>query len=385
MGLDWGPIPLWITAACAVCMLGITIYVQLRPKRKQQQEEKRAEGSPTLMPRNVGDLFGRQQDVQRINVAFEEKPKCVALTGHGGVGKTALALEYGNLGLGDETYAGVGMIVMEGNSFKVDDLNSIAARLGVTYVENPERYISDVYGAIARRADRWLIIYDNVDDEKAQKRVCAQPHWKQGNVDHLITSRLQNWDRFGKRVELYVLDPGAAVDLLAHESGREADEALRALATEQLERLPLSLKVAGAALAEDEDMTVAAYRKKIEDYREKFDELLKTILPGTDEYDKSVYAAVYESYERLSGSGQAFLRLAAYLNPDDVEPQHIVRGAALAEQHGLGALPAPYDALAREDTAKAAARHLNYAVQIMSISGRSMPTGPMQRRMIPRP
>lgn len=158
MGLDWGPIPLWITAACAVCMLGITIYVQLRPKRKQQQEEKRAEGSPTLMPRNVGDLFGRQQDVQRINVAFEEKPKCVALTGHGGVGKTALALEYGNLGLGDETYAGVGMIVMEGNSFKVDDLNSIAARLGVTYVENPERYISDVYGAIARRADRWLII-----------------------------------------------------------------------------------------------------------------------------------------------------------------------------------------------------------------------------------
>ena len=277
--------------------------------------------APIPQPR-PGELIGRELDLVRLEAALKKDPM-VAITGQGGVGKTALAESFAATHTKRRRYRDWALLSVASEIEMAEGLRSIAATLGVSH-DHPKTLLDLTYKAMAESGDRWLIILDNVDDEEDQRRVLINLRVAVG-VHQIVTSRIKNWGDTATALDLEVLSADDAVKLLAYASGRPSNAALRRLATETLEGLPLALKVAGADLR--------AFKMGIAEYAAQFDARLRQA-PQATAYDKSIYAAVAGSVERLSDEAQSLLKLAAFLAADDIDPSFIDAGVTALEALG---------------------------------------------------
>ncbi len=299
-------------------------------------------------PRANPSLVGRDAVLESLESALAgngQAAPIAVVTGLGGVGTTALVIEYAHRH--QREYDVVWWI-------RADDeatLNSDYARLAEA-LKLPEQSSPDQTATLAavrmwlERNHRWLLIFDNAMDP--QLVIGALPRTGGGHV--LVTSRNPNWGRDAAVLPLAELSRAESVEFLLKRTGDKDTAAAEALA-ELLGDLPLALEQAAAYVAES-GLTIARYLRL---FQERSVDLLHRSSAGAD---KDTVATIWQlSFDRVrqnSPSGAALLRLCAFLAPDDI-PRDIFSAAA-------GQLPADLseaasDPLAFEDAVAALRRY----------------------------
>jgi tetratricopeptide (TPR) repeat protein len=216
------------------------------------------------VPPRIASFTGRVNELDRLDdILMQDKPAAVtqasvgraAVQGMGGVGKTALAVEYAHRFRG--LYAGVCWCPAETHTGLLSALAALAVTLGAATAEEAdvEKAAKAALRRLAEQRATWLLVYDNVPvpDEIADLLPSA-------GARVLITSRFSDWSELADEVALDVLPQEEAVVLLQGRTGRSDAAGAKTLA-EALGRLPLALDHA-AAYCKRTQMQFDSYAKK---------------------------------------------------------------------------------------------------------------------------
>ncbi|MEU7713284.1 P-loop NTPase fold protein, partial [Micromonospora chalcea] len=213
-------------------------------------------GRVSNLPPAPSELVGRSEVASAIQEVFARRrtvlaPVVCALVGLAGTGKTVLALDYAHrhaknydlmwrISLADPTGA-----TRRG-------VAELASALGVGQSGDEIATLQAIRQELAS-LDRWLLILDNADDPRIADEYLSLG--ERGDV--IITSRYRSWEHVDRVIQVPVLTPSAAIELLRARSGIEDTSQLTQLA-QRLGNLPLALALAGQYL-QDTRISPAEY------------------------------------------------------------------------------------------------------------------------------
>jgi tetratricopeptide (TPR) repeat protein len=191
------------------------------------------------------------------------------LQGAGGVGKTALAVEYAYRHRSQ--FDTVWWLRAEQPATLVGDYADLAGALHLPGVGQADQQLAVL--AVRRwleEHDRWLLVFDNAEGPDTPTGLQAPlarlvdllPRVLHGQV--LVTSRDASWEERGDLAELEVFTPTEAVAFLLGRSG-STDEAAAAEIGTLLGWLPLALEQAGAYIRETR-LSLGDYLARLRDY-----------------------------------------------------------------------------------------------------------------------
>jgi tetratricopeptide (TPR) repeat protein len=267
----------------------------------------------------------RQGASSRITAVLPEQkpddPLPQAVQGLGGVGKTAIAIEYAYRHRSD--YDLVWWIPADQLPSVRGSLAQLASRLGLetTMSTGIDGAIQAVLDAL-RRGDpygRWLLIFDNAD--QPEDIIDLIPR---GPGDVLITSRNHRWQSVINTVPMDVFTRPESSEFLAKRVIKGLSEHDANRLAEQLGDLPLALEQAGAMLAET-GMPVDEYLRLLEEH-------VSSIMSEgkSPDYPMSMTAAWKLSVSTLKNQlpqAQELLRCCAFFGPEPI-PRDVFRQAA---------------------------------------------------------
>ena len=301
-------------------------------------------------PRNLpfvslGPLFmGRDRALDDLRAALAAgKGAAVvgrALHGLGGVGKTRLAIEYA---LRHEAEYSALLFVRADDPATLDA--NLAALAGVSVLDLEEKEAREdavKIEAVLRWLDAhptWLMILDNVDDEKAVAAVDKlMARLKSGHV--IVTARAATFPASLRKLELDVLDEDAATEFLLERTrddrARADDDAANARAiARELDGLALGLEHAGAYIATLR-IGCAEYLKRWGESRQK---VLDWFGPALTSYDRRLATTWATSVDRLSAESRRLLDRLSMLAPDPI-PDSLLDVAVPGEAADYDALEA---------------------------------------------
>lgn len=194
------------------------------------------------LPARGSGFTGRESELAdiRVRLAHEGRVAVIAQHGHGGGGRSRLAVEYAHRFSGE--YDVVWWVTADKLARIPEQLERLALVMGVA---RPSTSLGAVLPALAaelRSRPRWLLVFDNADDPAVVTHIPDGP----GHV--LVTSRDANLRLNIPAVSLDVLSVKASVALLRSRrpqlSARDAERLAEALG-----HLPLALEMAGALLS----------------------------------------------------------------------------------------------------------------------------------------
>jgi tetratricopeptide (TPR) repeat protein len=195
-------------------------------------------------PRDL-NFLGREEALSRLHrlLTRAERPTGVtqvAIHGLGGIGKTTLAAEYAHRHAGE--YAGVWWVSAETRPGLLASLVDLAGRLDARLAEDPDQEKAAQAGLahLARSGVPYLLVYDNVETPEVLSGLLPR-----AGARVILTTRWADWSGRAEELELPLLDPDAAADLLRTRGGRPDDPGAARLA-ETVGCLPLALDHAGA-------------------------------------------------------------------------------------------------------------------------------------------
>ncbi|MDR3194770.1 MAG: tetratricopeptide repeat protein [Tannerella sp.] len=204
------------------------------------------------LPARNPHFTGRTKELEKIHDRFQTAA-LVALTqsvpGLGGAGKTQIALEYAYRH--EDEYDFVWWIGAEDESAIRRSYRSFALAKGLvgeaectgakadTVVETVKNW--------AEKNGKWLIVFDNAEDEKVT--AAYLPRQTAGQRRHVLLTSGTPWKKAG-RMDIDVFDPEEAAGFLTAYTGLPRDAQQDRLA-EALGRLPLALKQAAACMKVD--------------------------------------------------------------------------------------------------------------------------------------
>lgn len=264
---------------------------------------------PTNLPPRNRSFVGRRGLLAAVDTTLDDdtrRPRAVALTGLGGVGKTDLALELAHLRHRHGRVAW--WISAEDPAGTATGLAALATALGIAPFERRE----DTRAALWAELDRtpgWLLVYDNAD-EPAQLEPFL-PAARHGDV--IITSRNPAWRRIAHPVAIGPLARGESLAYVATRTGDRPVEA-ETLA-ELLGDLPLALEQA-CAYIEQTRMSLPDYVDLFRRYRDGL--LLRGGGSGGEGSGRTVATTWGLAFDRLGPRAAHLLETIAFLAPDAI-------------------------------------------------------------------
>lgn len=286
----------------------------------------------------VKGFSGRDDQLERLDAMFDGSCETVAICNSeegsraprrlGGVGKTALAIEYG--WRRRERYRGVWWIRAETEETMVLDLAELSAELvlGLDPAEAPRSAAWAVILEIdeGETEKPWLLIFDNMESPKVVR------HWTPGpNAHVLITTRKTGWDGEAGELPVGVWRREEAVAFLLARARNADAEAADRLA-EALGDLPLALSLARSYCW--------SRNWRFDQYLERLPDLIRRA-PANAAYPEPVFATFSLAIERAAEAhplAEQILARAAFLAPDAIPLWLLPGDDPLARDDALAAL-----------------------------------------------
>jgi tetratricopeptide (TPR) repeat protein len=255
-----------------------------------------------------------------------QTPAATSLAGLGGIGKTHTAIAYADRYRGDYT----ALLFVSGET--PERLRSTLAGLcGVLHLDRqgalppdePTRVTAAVEWLASHRD--WLLIVDNVDDEAAATELTGLlSQLTTGHV--LITSRLHGWADNVEALDLSVLDPDAATDLLRalakdRRGDKTTDHGPARLLADLLEGLPLAIQQAAGYINEQRlsfDQALAYYQQEATGLLRWFNSLTIPYQAPEQVGPLPVLFTWKSSFDKLAPDTRRWLRVFAHYAPDPI-------------------------------------------------------------------
>ena len=262
----------------------------------------------------------RDPSASKVTAVVPGDPLPRALQGLGGVGKTAVAIEYVHRYQAD--YELIWWIAADQMPLVKASLAGMAERLGLpaATATGIESAADSVLEAL-RKGDpysRWLLIFDNAD--QPEDLIDIIPF---GPGDVLITSRNHRWQSKVETVPVDVFARAESAEFLAKRVPKGLTEREADLLAEKLGDLPLALEQAGALQAET-GMPVSEYLRLLDE------NVTKILAEGkSPDYPQSMTAAwqlSVSALQRQIPQALELLRCCAFFGPEAI-PRDLFRPA----------------------------------------------------------
>ncbi len=283
---------------------------------------------------SLGDLLkGRDDELRNLQEGQATAiTQAETLYGLGGIGKTRLAVEHawrsGDLydtALFVTADSPVSLHSGLANLARSDLLNLPEYKAG------QDESVAAVLGWL-REHDRWLLILDNVDTKDAEQAVVKiVPSLSAGRV--LITSRIKDWPASIPRQQIETLSLDEAQRFLlertAADRERSDDDPKQALRlAEELGGLPLALEQVGAYISHHQ----MSFSKYLREWEQERDRVLNWYDGSVMQYPSPVAVTWQKTFQQLSPTAAAILRLTASLAPDPIPSKMFEDEAAIVEE-----------------------------------------------------
>jgi tetratricopeptide (TPR) repeat protein len=279
------------------------------------------------VPQRIKNFTGREdilvklrESPAKVRAVLPEDPLPHALQGQGGVGKTAVAIEYAHRYRSE--YQLVWWIPSDQLALVRSSLAALALPLGLRSASAAgiETAAAAVRDALRKGEPyrRWLLIFDNADQPED-----LEPLIPYGPGDVLITSRNHRWQSVSHRVPIDVFTREESTAFLIKRVPKGLSEHDADRLADKLGDLPLALEQAGAVVAET--------GMPVDDYLRLVDQETRKILAEgkSPEYPVSMTAAwaisVSALQERMPQALEV-LRCCAFFGPDPI-PREIFRAS----------------------------------------------------------
>ena len=276
------------------------------------------DATPRMLPPALGDFTGQQAELAEIETVLrkdrgdDEPAAVVTISGPGGIGKTALAVQAAHR-LKAEYADGQLFAALAGTRAPVDPaivLGRFLRALGVPATavpDDPEERVGLYRSLLAGR--RILVILDDALDEAQLAPLIPAS----GTCAVLVTGRVRLAGLGGaRRVELRQMSESDSLALLLN-SGDDrlasADRAELSTLVRLCARLPLALRIAGSLLASRPHWRLADLVSRLDDARHRLDELRYR--------DLEVRASFGLSYDGLRPQARRLFRLLGLLEAPD--------------------------------------------------------------------
>ncbi|KAK4201003.1 hypothetical protein QBC40DRAFT_264559 [Triangularia verruculosa] len=299
--------------------------------------------NPINVPPRNAEFVGRDADLQLVNGYLSKSGHICVVSGRGGIGKTATAVEYAwRFAHNFET---VIWVEAEDQGGLADKYNSVGAELFHQKPDNQDSttYMLEIRTLLGRLERPWLLIFDNVEawDDISRYIPRNLPKTK-GSI--LITTREQTLIRMDAstdtfalerglhRVELEPLTPDEAAEFLigaldpdwatlgelsAHHHYKQA-----VYTAELVERLPLAVIMVAGYLKTS--------RATLDDFMEIWDEkkefraTQKSRMAVTTEVDSSLDMLWEIGISELGVPARNLLEILAFLDPENIQKELLV-------------------------------------------------------------
>lgn len=215
------------------------------------------------------------------------------------------------------------------------DYAALAEPLGIPHQEDSD--LKDLTGSVKawlEENDRWLLIFDDVPSPEILDEYLPMAGTGGGHV--IITSKNPDWEGTFPTIEVGPLDPSQAAAFLLNRIDQDDIAASKALA-EFLEGNPLALELAGAYIR----WTGISIARYLDAYKKRLGEVSGRTPPGCPETLAAVWDISMEQVRAVSQEGIDLLNLSAFLAPEDLPVDLLVKTSALLHESvklGLEAL-----------------------------------------------